>query len=78
MDDVLIILIIASLATYGIGIVGEKKRGLGWLSLILSACALLGIISDMGALGDMFLVSFLPMLFVMLMSIVELIKVVND
>lgn len=77
MDDVLIILVVAALVIYGAGIVGERKRGLEWLSLIVSACALLGIVSDMAALGDMFLVAFLPMLFIMLMSIVGLIKVVE-
>ena len=73
MHELLIILIIAALLTYGVGIVTEHKRGLGFLSMILSTCAVLGIVQSMDELGDLFLVVLVPMLYVMFMSIVHLI-----
>ena len=66
-------LIAASLLVYGASIVAERKRGLGFLSLILSTCSLLAIVQNMSELGNDFLLAFLPMFYVMLMSIVHII-----
>ena len=74
MHELLIILIVASLFTYGVGLLVENKRGLRFLSFILSTCAVLSIVQAMDELGDSFLVALIPMLYVMLMSIVDLIR----
>ncbi len=78
MDTALMILIIASFIVFGVGILAEKKRGLGFFSFILSTCSLMGILETRTELGDLFLPVLFPMVFVLLMSIVELIKSVEE
>lgn len=77
MDPALIILIIASFIVFGIGILAEKKRGLGFFSFILSTCSTMGILETRVDLGDLFLPILFPIVFVLLMSVVELIKSVE-
>ena len=77
MEPALIILIIASLIVFGVGILAERKRGLGFFSFILSTCSVMGILETRVELGDLFLPILFPMVFVLLMSIVELIHSVE-
>lgn len=74
MHELLIILILASLLSYGAGLLVEDRRGWRFLSFILSTCAFLAVVQAMDELGDSFLLALVPMLYVMLMSIVGLIR----
>lgn len=74
MHELLLILIVASLMTYVIGLLRERARGITFLSLILATCSFLAIVQAMDELGDAFLIAMVPMLYVMLMSIVHLIS----
>lgn len=74
MHELLIILILASLLAYGVGLLVEDNRGWRFLSFILSTCAFLAVVQAMDELGDSFLLALVPMLYVMLMSIVGLIR----
>lgn len=73
MHELLIILIVASLMTYVIGLLKERARGLVFLSFILATCSFLAIVQARVELGDSFLIALVPMLYVMLMSIAHLI-----
>lgn len=68
------IIIIASLIVFGVGILAQQKRGFGFFSLILSTCSVMGILETMDDLGDLFLVVLFPMVFVLMMSVVTIVS----
>lgn len=74
MESALMIIMIASLITFGVGILAQQKRGLGFFSLILSTCSVMGILETMDELGDLFLIVLFPMVFILMMSVVTIIR----
>ena len=72
MDDILLMLIGASLLTFGAGILYSDKRGLGWFCLIISACALIGVLQSMADLGEMFVITLMPLVFIILVTAVRI------
>lgn len=56
-------------------IISEKKKGLGFFSVVLSTCATCGIVNAMDDLGSDFLLILIPLVFILLISIVVIIRV---
>ena len=72
--DVLLILLVASLLSFVAMVVLDKRRELGFLTVILSTCALCASVQDPESLGDVWLLLAVPLVFVLLMSIVAMVK----
>lgn len=73
--DILLILVVASLLIFAAMIISDKKRGLGFLAVVLSTCATCGLVRDAAELGDDFVLMVVPMLFVLLASLLTVIRV---
>lgn len=77
MESALIIILVASLIVFGVGLLVNAKREIGFFSLILSTCSVMGILETMDELGDLFLIVLFPMVFVLMMSVVMIIRQVE-
>lgn len=73
--DILLILIVASMLTFAGMIVSEKKKGLGFFTVVLSTCATMGLVRDNASYGGDFILMFVPLIFILLMSIIIVIRV---
>lgn len=73
--DVLLILIVASMLCFVGMIISEKKKQLGFFSVVLSTCATCGAVNAMDDLGSDFLLILIPLVFILLISIVVVIRV---
>lgn len=73
--DVLLILIVASMLCFVGMIISEKKKQLGFFSVVLSVCATCGAVNAMDDLGSDFLLILIPLVFILLISIVVVIRV---
>ena len=73
--DILLILIVASMLCFVGMIISEKKKALGFFSVVLSTCATAGLVSNAGDYGSDFVLMLVPLVFILLMSIVVVIRV---
>ena len=73
--DILLILVLASILVFVAMIISDKKRGLGFLATVLSTCATCGIARDAAEIGDDFVLMIVPMLFILLTSLITVIRV---
>lgn len=71
MEDITLILLVATIAIYVATIVLPKRKELYWLSLILSVCSIGGILIDETVVGDQFALMLVPCVFVFFMSILK-------
>lgn len=56
-------------------IISEKKKALGFFSVVLSTCATMGLVKDNADYGGDFVLMLVPLMFILLMSIVVVIRV---
>lgn len=73
MQDVVMVLVIASFAIYAACLLLKRGASINFLSLIVSTCATMGIITDRADLGDYFLVALIPMIYIVISSIASLV-----
>lgn len=73
--DILLILIISSMLCFAGMIISEKKKGLGFFTVVLSTCATCGLVSSAGDYGTDFILMLVPLVFILLMSVVVVIRV---
>ena len=69
------ILVVASMLCFAGMIISEKKKGLGFFSTVLSTCALMGLVKDNADYGNDFILMMVPLFFILLTSIVVVIRV---
>lgn len=75
MQDVVMVLVIASFAIYVSCLLLKRGASLSFLSLIVSTCATMGILAEREDLGDYFLVALIPMVYILISSIANLVVV---
>lgn len=73
--DVLTLLVVASMLCFVGMIISEKKKALGFFSVVLSTCATMGLVKDNAEYGGDFVLMLVPLMFILLMSIVVVIRV---
>lgn len=73
--DILLLLFAASMLVFAAMVILDKKRQLGFFSIILSTCALCELVNESSDLQDGWILLLLPLMFVLLMSIVAMVRV---
>lgn len=73
--DILTLLVIASMLCFAGMIIAEKKKALGFFSVVLSTCALMGLVKDNADYGSDFILMMVPLFFILLSSIIVVIRV---
>lgn len=73
--DVLTLLVVASMLCFVGMIISEKKKALGFFSVVISTCAMMGLVKDNAEYGGDFILMFVPLMFTFLMSLVTVIRV---
>lgn len=73
MQDVVMVLVIASFAIYIACLLLKRGTTLNFLSLIVSTCATMGVLTARDDLGDYLLILLVPMVYLLLSSIANLV-----